>query len=251
MQLVTRIDTFFKPSAADSSTLPREQMAFVSRGSEFPVRAYRLEAGHIVATIHPDDYDLKTLHSSGRNTWWIFQGAVEDPAGHGPLNRPNDTAPMQPSIGRGAPFTMPGYSQTFYSGDPITPRSPAFTWAEALHFSGANYRKPDNAEQVKAIMRAAEGMQAVREKLNNRPIRINSWLRPAAINRAVGGAPKSTHLLGLGIDFAVAGLTPSQVYAALDSWHGAAGGLAQGGRMGFTHIDWRGNARARWSYPGA
>jgi hypothetical protein len=48
----------------------------------------------------------------------------------------------------------------------------------------------------------------------------------------------------------VAGMTPAQVYGALDSWWGTQGGLAQGGRMDFTHIDGRGQ-RARWSYLGA
>jgi hypothetical protein len=72
MQLTTTLDTWFKPSPADSSTLPRDQMAHVPRGCTFPVRAYRLEKGHLCCTIHPDDYDLESLHPSGRNTWWVF-----------------------------------------------------------------------------------------------------------------------------------------------------------------------------------
>ena len=96
----------------------------------------------------------------------------------------------------------------------------------------------------------ARVLQDIRGRLGNRQITVTSWLRPYKINQEVGGASNSRHLYGDGVDFTVAGMTPAQVYGALDSWWGTQGGLAQGGRMGFTHIDGRGQ-RARWSYLGA
>ncbi|MFM7530160.1 MAG: D-Ala-D-Ala carboxypeptidase family metallohydrolase, partial [Nodosilinea sp.] len=112
------------------------------------------------------------------------------------------------------------------------------------------FRQPDNRGQVEQIIKMARVMQQVRRKLGNRRITITSWLRPYAVNLAVGGASNSRHLYGDGVDFTVTGMSPAQVYGALDSWWGTQGGLAQGGRLGFTHLDGRGQM-ARWEYLGA
>jgi putative chitinase len=47
---------------------------------------------------------------------------------------------------------------------------------------------------------AAEGMEAIR-KLLGKPIRVSSWLRLPAVNQAIGGAAKSSHMDGWAIDF--------------------------------------------------
>jgi hypothetical protein len=245
MELITSLDTFFKPSPADSKTIPEEAMAYVPAGSKFPIRAYRQEAGHLVFTIHPDDYDLTTLHSSGKNTWYAFEGAVRDPEGHSPDNRPIDVPPAAPGRDRGRPFKLPGFTQQFYSNDPITSKSPNFTWAEALHFAAnGTYRPPANAQVVHRLLASAEAMQLVRDRLGKR-IYVNSWYRDPAINGRVGGATQSRHIAGDGVDFRVEGMRPADVYAALNPWWGNRGGLASSSI--FTHIDVRGHL-ARWSY---
>jgi hypothetical protein len=245
MKLITSSDTYFKPSAADSSKIPSDQMALVKARTEWPVLAYRVEAGHICFTLDYGKVDLKALHPSGKNTWWAWQGALEDPAGHGPNNKPKDEVPGGPTKDRGASFTLPGFSETFYSNDPISAKAPNFTWAEALHFSGYTYRRPSSAQIVRQVIASAEVMQEVRARLGNKSITINSWYRDPESNRRAGGASRSRHMEGDAIDFRVAGMTPAQVYATLNDWWGARGGLASSSV--FTHLDCRG-ARARWSY---
>lgn len=251
MEITITADTVIKPSAAQSSELDPADLVPVKKGQTFPVLAYREDAGHLVFTLDASKVDLDALHPSRKNTWWVYIDHAEDPSGVSKDNDPKDKPEPAPRNKASYSFKLPGFDQTFWSSDPICPESPNFTWRSALHMDAqGNYRKPDNAEQVANIIRAAKGMQAVREKLGNRTITITSWLRPYAVNKAVGGAKQSRHTQGDGVDFAVSGMTPWQVYEALDSWHGSKGGLAQGGRMGFVHIDWRGYS-ARWRYPRA
>lgn len=244
MNLVTTIQTYLKPSGADSSTIEPQQLAFVEAGVVLPVLAYRQERGHIIATLDGAKFNLRALHPSGKNTWWIFDGAVSDPSGFGAKNQPRDVAVSRPRD-RGVPFRLPGFTQTFHSGDPVTAKAPNFTWAEALHFSGNSFRRPPSAAVVKRIMISADAMQEVRALLDGPDIYINSWYRDPATNARVGGASQSRHCAGDGVDFRVQGLRPDQVYAKLNSWWGNRGGLASSSV--FTHIDVRGH-QARWSY---
>ncbi|MSR15349.1 MAG: peptidase M15 [Gammaproteobacteria bacterium] len=46
----------------------------------------------------------------------------------------------------------------------------------------------------------ADGLEAVRVLLGNKPIHINSGYRCAELNKLVGGQPKSAHTLGLAAD---------------------------------------------------
>ncbi|MGL5874216.1 MAG: D-Ala-D-Ala carboxypeptidase family metallohydrolase [Xenococcaceae cyanobacterium] len=120
----------------------------------------------------------------------------------------------------------------------------SFTWAEATK-NGT--RIPPTTQVVNNIIRAAQMMEVIREHLGNKPIKVTSWFRPSAVNRAVGGASNSRHLVGDAVDFSVKGMPPMTVYNALNPiWKG---GLASSARGGFTHADNR-PYRARWSYGG-
>ena len=115
-----------------------------------------------------------------------------------------------------------------------------FTWAEATR-GGA--RMPPNQATVEAIVRIATLAQQARDRIG-RPFLITSWYRPAEINRRVGGASRSRHIVGDAIDFYCAGLTGNQVYWALDPWW--PGGLGRYGKFpSLVHIDARGS-KARW-----
>jgi putative chitinase len=87
------------------------------------------------------------------------------------------------------------------------------------------------------------------------PILVNSWYRPPAVNRAVGGSPNSQHLYGRAAD--IRPVDPGRLVkfqAWLDQhWYG---GLGYGAARGFVHLDMRNNKgwRAsgqkgpRWNY---
>ena len=92
-----------------------------------------------------------------------------------------------------------------------------------------------------------EQLEILRVAVGQKPITINSGYRHAAYNRAQGGSPNSQHLVGKAADIVIAGMTPKQVAAQIESLI-RAGKMKQGGLgiyPSFTHYDIRGT-RARW-----
>jgi hypothetical protein len=117
-----------------------------------------------------------------------------------------------------------------------------FTWAEATR---GGVRLPPNQATVEAIVRIAQLAQQARDRVG-RPFIITSWYRPAEINRQVGGASGSRHIVGDAIDFYCSGLTGNQVYWFLDPWW--PGGLGRYTRYpNLVHIDARPH-KARWTH---
>ena len=132
---------------------------------------------------------------------------------------------------------------------PIYPSS-NFTWGEAtknltrpiqdLVIDGKLICSADEIEQK--IIATAKYLDEVRDRLGGHPLFINSWYRPAHINRRVGGSKYSRHQYGDAVDFKSDYVHPHHVYKKLDAWHDC-GGL--GKYYNFTHIDLRGE-KARW-----
>lgn len=82
--------------------------------------------------------------------------------------------------------------------------SPHFTLAEATHSATAQAKGISNAptpEHLKNIQRTALMMEKVRTLLGGKAIKVSSWYRNTAVNKAVGGVPSSQHLTGLAVDF--------------------------------------------------
>ncbi len=117
-----------------------------------------------------------------------------------------------------------------------------FTWSEATR---GGTRMPPNQATVDGMVRIAKLAQQARDRIG-RPFRITSWYRPPDINRQVGGASNSRHIVGDAIDFYVDGLSGDQIYWALDPWW--PGGLGRYRRFpSLSHLDARGY-RARWRH---
>jgi hypothetical protein len=251
MQLIISQNSVFKPSGAQSSTLLSTELAPVAAGDTFEVLGYRLEGDHIVVTLDQAKTDLKALHPSGKNTWWIYSGHIEDPAGFSPRNNPRDTAPAAapPTRDRGFQVELPGFAGSYWSNDPVSARAPNILWGEILHAtSSGNYRKPESPEIVKRLIRIAEEAQKIRGMLGDRPMRVHSGYRDSVTNARVGGAKLSQHVQGGALDFSIPGVDVMTIYNKLnDSWPG---GLAYSRSMGFVHIDIRNQGRARWAYTG-
>lgn len=96
------------------------------------------------------------------------------------------------------------------------------------------------------IKRLATALQTIRDEVN-RPITITSGYRSPAHNRAVGGAPNSTHLVGTGADFRVSGMTPEAVVVIIERLISERR-IPEGGLKAYAnwiHYDIRG-FRARW-----
>ncbi|HEY9669275.1 MAG TPA: D-Ala-D-Ala carboxypeptidase family metallohydrolase [Coleofasciculaceae cyanobacterium] len=117
-----------------------------------------------------------------------------------------------------------------------------FTWAEATH---GGTRMPSNQATVDAIIRIAKLAQRARDRIG-RPFIVTSWYRPPAINRAVGGAIYSRHLVGDAMDFLCEGVSGNQLYWFLEPWW--PGGLGRYTNFpNLCHIDAR-SYRARWRH---
>lgn len=114
----------------------------------------------------------------------------------------------------------------------------------SAHFKLAELMSPDSQtvplDVLENLRKLANRLEDVRTLLGNKPIHINSGYRTVSRNRAVGGVSSSQHLFGRAADIVVTGMTPAQVYKALDKeWDGGLGGYST-----FTHLDiW---TRRRW-----
>ena len=134
---------------------------------------------------------------------------------------------------------VPGISRQLALDEPISTNSPHFTWAEATK-NGT--RIPENETITRNIILIANELEKVRDMFGGRSITITSWYRPLAVNRAVGGASKSSHLDGHAVDIIIAGLDPRVVTKRLgESWKGGVGDSSA-----FTHLDL--SNRRRWDY---
>ena len=255
------VNTVLKEKPVPTDELGPESKASVKEGTILQVDLERTgdivyEKGHVkVALAEP------IALQSGREVYtvWGFVGELNESKddhwlviGTEPGNLPIKQNEQEPIVvpenpqDLGKAMKFPGFEGTYYTNNPIIMKTTYgekghFTWGEATH-NGS--RIPENQDVVYGMIRIAEALEDIRH-MYGRAMTINSWYRPPAINRAVGGASKSRHLNGDAVDFNVVGVNPHDVFARLNSWWGAKGGLASSSK--FTHIDARGY-RARWSY---
>ncbi|TVQ12205.1 MAG: DUF882 domain-containing protein [Leptolyngbya sp. DLM2.Bin27] len=242
-------DTIFKTAPVQSSQLGDADKVLVKKGTVFLLNSYaQPDKNHVRVALQG-----AFLGPQNRTTWHAYMPDIRI-SGTEIGNHPKDQGPGRPAnpADRGIPLTLPGFSGTYYSNDPIQPKNRYgvrgnFTWGEALHVnrSTGRYRRPANARVVHGILKVADVMEQIRKMYGDKPLQINSWYRDPATNRAVGGARLSSHLTGDAVDFVVPGVRCSDVYARLNPWWGSRGGLASSSV--FTHIDVRGYW-ARWSY---
>lgn len=100
---------------------------------------------------------------------------------------------------------------------------------------------------VENVAELARNLQVLRDELGA-AIRIISGWRNPSYNAKIGGAKRSKHMEGIAGDIQVAGHTPAEVHAKIESLI-SAGRMCQGG-LGiypgrFVHYDTRGT-KARW-----
>lgn len=139
----------------------------------------------------------------------------------------------------------------------LTPGS-SFSAKLTPHFTLGEFALGDPARrfiaqhQVDTAAELAAFLERVRVQFGGKRITITSGYRPAAINRAVGGASGSEHLYdapGVGaVDFYVDGADINAVQAWVDrEWPYSVG---YGAAKGFCHLGIRGKGRPRirWDY---
>jgi uncharacterized protein YcbK (DUF882 family) len=105
---------------------------------------------------------------------------------------------------------------------------------------------PMPPEVQRNIQRLCNNLQVLRDELGL-PITISSGYRSPEHNKRIGGAVKSTHILGLAADFKVKGMKPADVAVVIERLI-KEGKMEQGGLKAYAtwiHYDCRGS-RARW-----
>lgn len=89
--------------------------------------------------------------------------------------------------------------------------SPHFTLEEMVASQTAARLGLDNTpprEMMATLKRTAQLLEEVRTLLGGRPVLVSSGYRSPAVNRAVGGAQNSAHMLGCAADFSCPSFGP-------------------------------------------
>lgn len=105
---------------------------------------------------------------------------------------------------------------------------------------------PSDPKIRQRLQEVAQNLEVLRAHLG-RPIQVISGWRSDAHNEAIDGATQSQHLFGRAADIVVPGLSPAQVFGAIEQLQ-AEGRMTQGGLSAyasFTHYDTRGYP-VRW-----
>jgi hypothetical protein len=91
-----------------------------------------------------------------------------------------------------------------------------FSWEEVTRTSSGLPNYP-SLQYFENIYYTAGMMEAIRYILGGHPLNVTSWYRNPKVNKAVGGAKKSSHLSGLAVDFTCDELTPYEIVRYLES----------------------------------
>lgn len=109
-----------------------------------------------------------------------------------------------------------------------------FTWRQALTQGSTGVIAIPTGIQHDNIIHQANALTSVYHLLGG--FTVTSWLRTEAHNKAVGGAPKSVHLIGLATDFIPSHMTPEEARVKIRA-SGVYPGRGEEGTLTWVHLD--------------
>lgn len=112
----------------------------------------------------------------------------------------------------------------------------------SANFRVREFRCQDGSDAILVSDELVTVLQAIRDHFG-RAVNINSAYRTKSHNTAVGGSPKSQHLLGTAADVWISGVTPLEIAQYAEHLLGDKGGIGVYGS--FVHVDVRAS-RSRW-----
>lgn len=204
MRIEARVATVLKKEMKQAAELGGEKVLRVAAGKFYGVAEYM----EVAANAH-----ARVELASGAGTWYIW----------GPHWR---RVGGSVKAGEGSPVDWSNFSAL------VTPN---VSVGEILQWD--KRRIPPEGASVRArLVRTAQEFQRVRDAWG-RPLGITSWYRPEPVNREVGGVPGSRHVAGEAFDVYPTDRPLEAFYQWIRSrW---AGGLGDGRRQGFIHLDMR------------
>jgi len=222
--------------------LEPKQARDLSSNQVFPGEVGRYEIRAYIDDVVQDHlkFTLKDAVINGRNTWWAYKGhaVLEEEVDRAPEGGKAISFNLKPAD-RGQKIVLPGTGAIVYTNDRVG-KSTYFYWYELTH---GGERLPDDRETVGAMIRIAEAADEARSRIG-RAFHVTSALRPPAVNRRVGGAKFSRHIIGDALDFYCEGISGREMYRILDPiWESGLGMYKNMPRI--VHIDAR-NHVARW-----
>jgi hypothetical protein len=249
-------DTVLKRRPIASSELAEEEMYKVPKGMTFDLHSYAYADtkgtfnNHIRFAINDPEQYIR-----GLSTWYVYEqhgqvkldNTVVYPVtgaalGVKPATTGTTPPPSTPATGqyKGKALQVPGKG-TVYTDQPIIPGG-TFTWGEATH---GGERIPQNAAHANNIVALATQLQKARTQIG-KSFRVTSWYRPDPWNRRAGGARRSQHLEGKGIDIVVEGYMGKDLARQLVSWWPGGLGIYGGNRQHILHLDV--GAKRQWGF---
>lgn len=224
--MIATSPTFLKRSTDPATELPPTQKKAVAVGEKYGVESFERAAnGHVKVTL-----------AAGAGTWFIFD---PEKGGHWTCDLwddwEEDDQPITPAktSDKGVRMVLPG-NRIVYAKEPIIAGG-SFSWGEALHAHESPPRIPNAGAHVRNIEALATQLERFLQQIG-KPFRVTSWYRPNPWNQRAGGAKRSTHLDGRGVDIVVEGFTGAELARRAEWWPGGRG-IYPGNRAHILHLD--------------
>lgn len=112
----------------------------------------------------------------------------------------------------------------------------------APNFRVREFKCQDGSDTILISAELVELLQSIRDHFG-KAVNINSAYRTKSHNTAVGGSPKSQHMLGSAADIWISGVTPLEIAQYAEYLQPKSGGIGVYGS--FVHVDVR-TSRSRW-----
>lgn len=236
-RVLVKRDTYLKAKPLDSTQLTVDEVKLIEENIIFSVDGWAFcdtPNGHLEITRDGEKYYLYDPHVDILSP----TGQILDTK---PVTAPKED--VKPSVKK-TPIKLPGFTSQFYLEDFIA--GTHFTWAEAFR---NGERMPTTKAEVDNVINVARQLNKFRAHIGNKPLIVTSWLRPVAVNRAIGGARNSTHIKGHAVDFYCPQMDIWELQRICEGYwkkHNL-GGFGRGAKKKFIHVDLRGYF-VSWDY---